>query len=101
MRRCVPLEPAAEAVCDQSAVAPLIFQLPPEQGRRVLEEAQDTPVYKYPADLSLEYISTGGWGSIPLYFIAPKSAEIKNVIFYFYGAGWVLGTFHTHEKLVR
>ena len=101
MRRCVPLEPAAEAVCDQSAVAPLIFQLPPEQGRRVLEEAQDTPVYKYPADLSLEYISTGGWGSIPVYFIAPKCAEIKNVIFYIHGAGWVFGSFHTHEKLVR
>lgn len=31
MRRCVPLEPAAEAVCNQSAVPPLIFQLPPEQ----------------------------------------------------------------------
>lgn len=49
MTRCVPLEPAAEAVCNQSAVPPMIFQMPPEQGRKVLEEAQDTPVYKYPA----------------------------------------------------
>ncbi|MCM1374186.1 MAG: alpha/beta hydrolase [Muribaculum sp.] len=27
MRRCIPLEPAAEAVCNQSATPPLIFQM--------------------------------------------------------------------------
>ena len=46
MKRCVPLEPAAEKVSNQSAVPPLIFQLPPEQGRQVLEEAQNMPVYQ-------------------------------------------------------
>lgn len=101
MKRCVPLEPAAEAVCNQSSVPPLIFQLPPEQGRRVLEEAQDTPVYKYPADISADCINTGMWGNIPVYFIAPKGEEIRNIIFYIHGAGWVFGSFHTHEKLVR
>lgn len=101
MKRCIPLEPAAEAVCNQSAVPPLIFQLPPEQGRKVLEEAQDTPVYKYPADISSTCIDTGVWGSIPVYFVAPKDKKIKNMIFYIHGAGWVFGSFHTHEKLVR
>lgn len=101
MKRCVPLEPAAEAVCDQSSVPPLIFQIPPEQGRKVLEEAQDTPVYKYPADISRDCINTGTWGSIPVYFIAPRGKKIKNIIFYIHGAGWVFGSFHTHEKLVR
>ena len=56
MKRCVPLEPAAEVFCEQSSVPPLIFQLPPEQGRRVLEEAQNMPVYKYPAHISSEYM---------------------------------------------
>lgn len=101
MKRCVPLELAAEAVCNQSSVPPLIFQLPPKQGRKVLEEMQDIPVYKYPADISSDYIHAGIWGSIPVYFIAPKSEEIKNIIFYIHGAGWVFGSFHTHEKLVR
>ncbi len=101
MKRCVPLEVAAETVCNQSSVPPLIFQLPPEQGRKILERAQDTPVYKYPANISSEFISTGRWGSIPVYFIAPKDAEVRNVIFYIHGAGWVFGSFHTHEKLVR
>ncbi len=101
MRRCVPLEPAAEAVCDQSAVPPLIFQVPPRQGRKMLEEAQDTPVYKYPADISSDCVDTGRWGSIPVYFVAPKVNKIKNILFYIHGAGWVFGSFHTHEKLVR
>lgn len=102
MKRSVPLEPAAEAVCNQSAIPPLIFQLPPEQGRRILENAQDTPVYKYPADISSSEINTGQWGRIPVYFTAPRmESNIRNVIFYIHGAGWVFGSFHTHEKLVR
>lgn len=101
MKRCVLLEPAAEIVCDQSAICPLIFQLPPDKGREVLEKAQDTPVYKHPANISSEQIDTVKWGKIPVYFIAPKIAKIKNVIFYIHGAGWVFGSFHTHEKLIR
>lgn len=102
MKRCVPLEAAAETVCDQSAIPPLIFQLPPEQGRQVLEKAQDAPVYKYPASISVREINTGKWGAIPLYFVSPRrSAPIRHVIFYIHGAGWVFGNFHTHEKLVR
>lgn len=101
MRRCVPLEPAAEVVCEQSSIPPLIFQLPPEQGRKILEKAQDAPVYTYPASVSLTCINTGKYGSIPVYFIAPEDVEIRNTIFYIHGAGWVFGSFHTHEKLVR
>lgn len=102
MKRCVPLEAAAESVCDQSAVPPLIFQIPPEQGREVLEKAQDTPVYMYPADISVSEIDTGKWGTIPVYFVTPKnSLPVFSVIFYIHGAGWVFGSFHTHEKLVR
>lgn len=101
MKRCVPLESAAETVCNQSAVPPLIFQLPPEQGREKLEKAQDTPVYKYPADISKDCVNTGKWGDVTVYFIAPKDKKIRNIIFYIHGAGWVFGSFHTHEKLVR
>lgn len=102
MKRSVPLEAAAEAVCNQSAIPPLIFQLPPKEGREILEKAQNTPVYKYPAEISVSKIDTGNWGVIPVYFISPqKPKSIKNVIFYIHGAGWVFGSFHTHEKLVR
>lgn len=102
MMRTVPLEPAAEAVCIQSAIPPLIFQLPPEQGRRRLEEAQSSPVFKYPADISAIRFSAGPWGTIPVFFIAPQEVNrISDVILYIHGGGWVFGSFHTHEKLVR
>lgn len=102
MNRCVPLEPAAEAVCDQSALCPRIYQLPPEQGRQKLETAQDAPVNKCPADISVRNVSTGKWGRIPVYFVSPQgNKQLRDVIFYIHGAGWVFGSFHTHEKLVR
>ena len=102
MKRSVPLEAAAEAVCNQSSVPPLIFQLPPKQGRKILEDAQEAPVYLYPAEVSSCKVDTGKWGEIPVYFIAPHtSADTQNVIFYIHGGGWVFGSFHTHEKLVR
>lgn len=101
MKRCVPLESAAEAVCDKSSAPPFIFQMSPAQGRRALEEAQNTPVYMYPADISSDCINTGCWGDIPIYFIIPKGERIRNIILYIHGAGWVFGSFHTHEKLVR
>lgn len=102
MKRFIPLEPAAEEVCNQSAIPPLIFQLPPEQGRKRLEEAQSNPVCKCPADITVNRYDTGEWGCIPVYFIAPQGMDIiRNVIFYIHGAGWVFGSFHTHEKLVR
>lgn len=102
MRRCVPLELAAEEVCDQSSVPPLIFQLPPEEGRQKLEDIQSTPVYKYPVNINVNQIETGKWGAVPIYFVTPQNANsTQNVIFYIHGAGWVFGSFHTHEKLVR
>ena len=102
MKRFIPLESAAEEVCNQSAVPPLIFQLPPELGRKRLEEVQSNPVCKYPADITVNRYDTGKWGCIPVYFIAPQGMDIIwNVIFYIHGGGWVFGSFHTHEKLVR
>lgn len=101
MKRCVSLETAAEAVCNQSSIPPLIFQLPPEQGREALEKAQDAPVHLYPADISTIEVDTEGWGTIPVYFVMPQSSTLRHAIFYIHGAGWVFGSFHTHEKLVR
>ena len=100
MKRCVPLEPAAEAVCNQSSIPPLIFQLPPKQGRNILEEVQSSPVYLYPADISTIKVNTGGWGKIPVYFVMPQGSFPQHTIFYIHGGGWVFGSFHTHKKLV-
>ena len=97
----VVLEDAALDVAIQSSIKPLIFQLPIEQGRQVLENAQNSYVYKCPAKIILNSVNTTS-GCIKLYIVIPeKSMNYSNVIFYIHGAGWVFGSFHTHEKLVR
>lgn len=98
----VVLEKAACEVAKQSSIPPLIFELPVEEGRKRLEEAQNSPVYLYPANIQMDYIQTEGYGTIPVYIVLPNYPEkVRNVIFYTHGAGWVFGSFHTHEKLVR
>lgn len=103
MKRCVILEPEAEEVFNASAIPPKIYQLPTQEGREVLEKAQDTPVFMHPARIDSMRIDTGTWGEIPLYMVSPRETieNPANVIFYIHGAGWVFGSFHTHEKLVR
>ncbi|MCL2081796.1 MAG: alpha/beta hydrolase [Oscillospiraceae bacterium] len=102
MKHRISLEPAAIAVADAASVPPLIFQLPPEQGRERLNTAQDTPVYKYPAGITTTLLDAGRWGNISVYCVRPDNiTDTPNVILYLHGAGWVFGNFHTHEKLVR
>ncbi len=102
MQERISLEPEAIVVSNESAIPPLIFQIPPEEGRKRLEEAQSTPLQMYPANIQKMIVNTGRWGSLPVYVVSPM--ERKNpahVIFYIHGGGWVFGSFHTHEKLVR
>ena len=102
MKRCIPLEKAAEQVCMENSKPPLIFQLPPERGRAILDVAQDSPVYKYPADVTGLEVDTGRWGRIRVYVLIPERAgDPADVILYMHGAGWVFGNLHTHDKLVR
>lgn len=102
MNENIVLEKPACEVSKESSKPPLIFELPPVQGREVLEDAQNTPVYKYPTNIKINSINTGCHGDINVYVVTPSYYEtIRNVIFYIHGAGWVFGSFHTHEKLVR
>jgi len=102
MIRRISLEPEALKVCIANAKPPFIFQLPPCEGREVLEKAQSTPIHMYPADIQNTIADTGKWGRVKVYVVCPESiTSPANVIFYIHGAGWVFGSFHTHEKLVR
>ena len=102
MKRKVQLEKEAKAVSDASIQCPRIYQLPPKEGREVLEKAQDETVAMCPAKIEKQMVQTRSWGRIPVYFVEPKHMDTPaNVIFYIHGAGWVFGSFHTHEKLVR
>lgn len=102
MKRLVPLEKEATIVADNSSKPPFIFQLPPDKAREVLDQAQDAPVYKYPAEIKKICFETSKWGNVKVYFIIPENiVGLPHVIYYIHGGGWVLGNFHTHDKLVR
>lgn len=102
MRTRIILEKSAEEVSEVSSIPPLIFNLPVEEGRKKLEEAQNTPVYKYDVNISNVNFNTLQNGTIKVFLLSPKkSSNIPNIILNIHGAGWVFGSFHTHEKLVR
>ena len=102
MNRRIPLEKAAKQICIENSNPPFIFQLPPEQGRKILDKVQDTPIYKFPAHITKLEVNAGYWGKINVYLIVPEELlDPANVILYLHGAGWVFGNLHTHEKLVR
>ena len=99
MQKRISLEPV---VSNAASNPPLIFQVSPDQGRKMLEELQNSPVRMYPANIKNTVISTGKWGQVRVFAVSPNTvSEPVNVIFYIHGAGWVFGSFHTHEKLVR
>jgi len=96
------LEKAAFEVANQNSNPPFIFELPVNQGRKILEDAQNSYVCMCPADIKVNSIDTNCKGYINIYTVIPTyKSKICNAIFYIHGAGWVFGSFHTHEKLVR
>lgn len=102
MEQRVQLEKAAEKVARDSMKCPRIYQLPPKEGREVLERTQDSPVTMLPAKVEARMVMTRSWGRIVVYYVIPECVgSPADVIYYLHGAGWVFGSFHTHEKLVR
>ncbi|MGW0803377.1 alpha/beta hydrolase [Nonomuraea sp. NPDC002799] len=99
----VVLEQAAQQFADANAKRPFIYELPPEQGRDVLEKLQsDASVPKPDIDEDWIQVEGGPTGVIPIRIVKPKGATGDlPVIFYIHGAGWVFGSAHTHDRLVR
>ena len=102
MTERISLEKAAIEFSDANAPHPRIYELPPEEGRALLEKVQESPVDKRPVDIEDLTVDTGQWGSINVRFVRPEGNTDKlPVIFYIHGAGWVFGSAQTHDKLIR
>lgn len=102
MTERISLEKAAIEFSDANAPHPRIYELPPEEGRALLEKVQESPVDKLPVDIEDLTVDTGQWGSINVRFVRPEGNTDKlPVIFYIHGAGWVFGSAQTHDKLIR
>lgn len=102
MTERISLEKAAIEFSDANAPHPRIYELPPEEGRALLEKVQESPVDKLPVDIEDLTVDTGQWGAINVRFVRPEGNTDKlPVIFYIHGAGWFFGSAQTHDKLIR
>lgn len=95
------LEPAAQAFADATSVPPFLFQLPPDEGRKAVDDVQTTDYPKLPVDEEWLTVPNGD-GTVKVRVIRPAgSTGPLPVILYIHGAGWVFGNAHTHDRLVR
>ncbi|MFK0246980.1 alpha/beta hydrolase [Amycolatopsis azurea] len=91
------LEPAAQAFVEATATPPFLFQLPPDEGRKAVDEVQGGDVELPAADVETAHVD-----GVEVRIVRPQGvAGPLPVIVYIHGAGWVFGNFHTHERLVR
>ncbi|MDQ1706244.1 MAG: acetyl esterase [Frankiaceae bacterium] len=96
------LEPEAQAFAEATAAPPFTFELPPDVSRKGLEELQSGATLKPDADITDVVVNTGATGRVPVRIVRPPKARgLLPVVLYTHGAGWVLGSPDTHERLAR
>src|SRR5690349_2267617 len=97
----VVLEPASQAFVEATATPPFIYELTPDQARKVLDDVQAAPIGKLPVDERWITVPAGV-GDVRVRIVRPAGAEgTLPVILYMHGGGWVLGNAGTHDRLVR
>jgi acetyl esterase len=100
----VVLEPAAQALADALAAGggPPLYTLTPDDARAVLDKAQSGDVAMPPAEVEQHTIPGGPDGRVSVTVVRPVGANGSlPAVVYTHGGGWVLGSFATHERLVR
>ncbi|WP_264925819.1 alpha/beta hydrolase [Streptomyces sp. A012304] len=96
------LEPAARAFAEATANPPYLFELPPAEGRKAVDEVQSGDIDKPAVDEEWITVPGGPTGSVRARLVRPAGRTgILPVILYIHGAGWVFGNAHTHDRLVR
>ena len=96
------LEPAAAEFAAATAKPPFLFDLPPAEGRKAVDEVQSGDIEKPAVDEEWITVSGGPTGSVRARIVRPAGVSGSlPVILYLHGAGWVFGNAHTHDRLVR
>ena len=81
---------------------PPIQEKTPEEARKFLEDAQSQPVTLVPALVETRTIPGGPTGEVRVHIVRPDTPTgLLPVVLDVHGGGWVLGSWHTHERLVR
>ena len=97
----VVLEPAAQAFVEATAKPPFLYELTPDEARKVLDDVQAAPIDKLPVDERWITVPADV-GDVRVRIVRPPGAAgTLPVILYMHGGGWVLGNAGTHDRLVR
>jgi acetyl esterase len=79
-----------------------IYKLSITEARNILESAQAQRVAKLATDIQQGTLAVGPTGDISIKIVRPpKTSGTLPVIMYFHGGGWILGSYNTHDRLVR
>ena len=99
------IEPITRAFLEKTNAmrGPKIYEMPVEEARKALAGVQaSTAVSMMPADIEEMDIPGGPTEKVHVHIIRPKgNTGMLPVTMFYHGAGWVLGGFDTHERLVR
>ncbi|MDT0385948.1 alpha/beta hydrolase [Streptomyces dubilierae] len=96
------LEPAAAAFAEATSHPPFLYQMPPAEGRKTVDEVQSGEIAKPAVDEEWITVQGGPTGSVRARVVKPAGAVgTLPVVLYIHGAGWVFGNAHTHDRLVR
>jgi acetyl esterase len=95
------LEPAAQEFADANANPPQLYDLPVDQGRKIVDSVQDGNIPAPPVDITDLTIKGGPSGEVSIKIFRPQglSGDLP-VLLFTHGAGWVFGDAHTHGRLV-
>jgi acetyl esterase len=96
----VVLEPAAQAFVEATATPPFLYEMTPEDARKVLDDVQAAPIEKLPVEERWITVRADV-GDVRVRIVWPPHTGPIPVILYMHGGGWVLGNAGTHDRLVR
>ena len=100
-RTAVVLERESQEFVDATSVPPFIYELTPDEARKVLDDVQAEPIEKLRVDERWITVPADV-GEVRVRIVRPPDVSgTLPAILYMHGGGWVLGNAHTHDRLVR
>jgi acetyl esterase len=100
-RTAIVLERASQEFVEATSVPPFIYELTPDEARKVLDDVQAEPIEKLRVDERWITVPADV-GEVRVRIVRPPDVSgTLPAILYMHGGGWVLGNAHTHDRLVR
>lgn len=98
------MEPIIQEFLDyvNAMEVPPIYELSPDDARKVLLKFQDIEVKQLPAEVEDIKIPSSLGSEISIRIVRPLNSDSKlPAVVYFHGGGWILGDKNTHDRFVK